>query len=44
VQVAISEHGGVMARAGLGATVGGGGRGETSSAGVFSSQWVAKVF
>jgi hypothetical protein len=33
-----------MAQAGLGASAGGGGRGEAGSASVFSSQWVAKVF
>jgi hypothetical protein len=44
VQAAISEHGRAMARAGLGAAAGGGGRGEASGAGIFSSEWVAKVF
>jgi hypothetical protein len=33
-----------MARAGLGAAAGGGGRGEAGGAGIFSSQWVANFF
>jgi hypothetical protein len=44
MQAVINEHGCAMARAGLGAAAGGGGRGEAESAGVFSSQWVAKFF
>jgi hypothetical protein len=44
VQAASSEYGCEVARAGLGAAAGGGGRGEAGSVSDFGSQWAAKVF